>query len=357
MSYSTPYSPSVGCHTINCQLEPCSMPTVTCSSSLPIRREESPDSGYGGGNGNGGGVIIEPSGSPIHSPLQSQIHSPEMHSYVGSPQCGVPSTCSVTDPSGIITAPPTTDEDIINIIFDESSPLPQSPPLTPPSPQSNQFNITVYYGTMPVISKDISCNRGCRLFYGPHFRPPVSDEQAVNFESIFGPLDAEQISLPPTHPLPQAKSILNSMNRGILIESHDNDIYVTPLCNNIVFCGTSYYQQSTPLDRERRTKVFDYNSQFRQALDQYSYRHGLAPDPHVIFSLGQPWGPHQPISQNYIFVVVTHIQAKRDLDTYGRPYPYATDLFSTVSDIVDVCQASSNDLRAESFLNSVFHNC
>lgn len=286
-----------------------------------------------------------------------------MQGYAGSPPCGVPSvvsTCSVSDPTqqqqggvmgGGTTAP---DDNLFNIILDESSPLPHSPPLTPPSPSNNQINVTIYYGTIPVLSKDVTCTKGCRIFYGPNFAVPSDNDKAVDFETACGPLQAEQVPLPPNHPLPQAKDILASMARGIFIEVHDGDVYATPLCNNIVFCGSSFYHASAPLERERRVRVFDYNSHFRQSLEQYSYRRGMHPDPHVIFSLGQPWGPQQPISQNYISIIVTHSQAKRDLEVFGQSYHYSTDLFSTVPDIVDVRQANATDLRAESFLNTMF---
>lgn len=276
--------------------------------------------------------------------------------YSGSP-CGVPSVSSVIDPIGSISSScgggATTDDEFINIILDQNSPLPQSPPLSPPIPPSDQINVSVYYGSIPVLNKDVTCSKGCRLFYGPNYQPPSNDEQAAAFESYFGPLEAEQLLLPHNHPLPQAKGILDSMNRGILIEMHDKDIFVTPLCKSIVFCGSSYYQQSTPLERESRVKVFDYNTH-RRLLEQHSIRRTPSPEPHVIFSLGQSWGPQQPITQNCIFVVVTHIQAKRDLEMFGQPYPYNSDLFASVPDMVDVRQASATDLRAESFLNSVF---
>ena len=308
-------------------------------------------------------LLVEPTGSPVGSPNQV-CPSPEMQGFSGSPCGGIPSVSSCCDPiasvptcsSSVInsTTAATTDEDIVNLIGDleDTSPLPRSPSLSPPPP--NQLNVTIYYGSVAVLSKNVTCTKGCRLFYGPNFQLPTNDDQAANFESLFGPLEAEQIPLPPEHPTPQASEIFNSMNRGLLIEMHDNDIFVTPLCNTMVFCGTSYYQPSAPLERERRTKVFDYSTHFRHSLEQYSIRRGPQPDPHVIFSLGQAWGPQHPITQNCIFVVVTHIQAKHDLEVYGLPFPFSQDLFSSVPDVVDVRQASPTDMRAESFLNSVF---
>ncbi len=298
--------------------------------------------------------------------------SPDMHGY-NSPAAagGIPSvsSCSVIDqpcsvlPScsqSMVHSPSTsnnvteaTEENIINVIEDleEKSPHPLSPLRNPPPP--NQLNIAVYYGSVQVLNKTICCNRGCRLYSG-QYSQPSTDEQAASFESYFGPLEAEQISLPNTHPLPEAKQIFDSMNRGLLIEMHDNDIYATPLCRTIVYCGNSYYHTSQQLEKERRMKVFDYNEHFQPALEQYSVHCGPQPDPHVIFSLGQHWGPTQPITQNCVFVVVSHIQAKHDLEVYGPPFSFNHHLFGTVSGSVDVRQNSSSDLRAEAFLNTVY---
>ena len=171
-------------------------------------------------------------------------------------------------------------------------------------------------------------------------------------ESLFGPMEAEQIVLSPNHPVPQAKELLESMMRGLLVEMHGNDIYATALCRCMVHCGTSYYQQSVPLDREIRTKVFDYNK-FQPALEQYVLHCGPPPEPHIIFCLGQFWGPHNPVTQNLVSIVVTHTQAKNDVQTYLPPFFPPHDLLTTIPDSVDVQRASSSDMRAESFLSSV----
>ena len=318
--------------------------------------------------------LVDTVNSVVGSPLQ-MCPSPDIHGY-NSPPGGVPSvsSCSVIDqpcsvlPScsqSMIASPSTscnnnrpdvtaaTEENIINVLEDleEKSPHPLSPLHNPPPP--NQLNVAVYYGSVQVLNKTICCNKGCRLYYG-QYSQPTTDEQAASFESYFGPLEAEQIPLPDTHPLPEAKQIFNSMNRGLLIEMHDNDIYATPLCRSIVYCGNSYYHTSQQLEKERRMKVFDYNEHFQPALEQYSLHRGPQPDPHVIFSLGQHWGPTQPITQNCVFVVVSHIQAKHDLEVYGPPFSFNHHLFGTVSGSVDVRQNSSSDLRAEAFLNTVY---
>lgn len=289
--------------------------------------------------------------------------SPEVQAMSSSPLCA-PDMSSMTDtlPSctakSVITSngPACSESGIADILVDlaETSNNPSSPALSPSPP--HKLNVTVYYGSISVLSKDVMCNKGCRIYCGSNFNPPANPEQANQLETIFGPLEAEQIPLPNGHPLPQANEVFESMKRGLLIEMHDNDVYATPLCNNIVFCGTSYYHQSQPLEKEKRTKVFDYNNYFQPSLEQYSLHRGPPPDSHVIFSLGQAWGPQQPITHNCVFIVVSHTQAKHDLEVYSPPFSFAYDLFCSVPDMVDTQQASATDLRAESYLNTVF-NC
>lgn len=248
----------------------------------------------------------------------------------------------------------TSDQEIVDVIVQlaEDTHHPTSPPLSPPP---YQLKVTVFYGSVPVLSKDISCHRGCRIFSGLGYQAMESHpHQSQNFESLFGPPDAEQISLPPMHQVPAAKNIFSTMSRGLLLEMHNNDIYATPLCHNVVFCGQSFYADSAQLEREKRTKVFDYSKHFQPALEQYSLSRGLKPEPCVIFSLGQSWGPHRPVNHNLIYIVVSHMQAAHDLKMFEPPFPLSHDLFSTVHDSVDVQQASPTDIRAEAFLTSVF---
>lgn len=325
--------------------------------------------------------VVDSTNSVIDSPLQ-MCPSPETHGY-NSPTCipsvsscsGIDQPCSVGGGSSsvlpscsqsIIASPSpssnrqavntmtTTEENIISVLEDleEKSPHPLSPLHDPPPP--NQLNISVYYGSVQVLSKTVQCSKGCRIYSG-QYSTPTTDDQAATFESCFGPLEADQICLPSTHPLPEAQQIFDSMNRGLLIEMHENNIYATPLCRTIVYCGTSYYQTSQQLEKERRMKVFDYQEHFQPALEQYSLNRGPAPDPHVIFSLGQHWSPSKPITQNCIFIVVSHVQARHDLDVFGPPFTFNHHhLFGTVSGSVDVRQNSTSDIRAEAFLNTVY---
>ena len=269
-------------------------------------------------------------------------------SIYSAPAC----TPSVMTSSGPTST--TSDQEIVDVIeqLAEDTHHPTSPPISPPP---HQLKVTVYYGSVPVLSKEISCHRGCRIFSGPSYQSVENHHQSQNFESLFGPPDAEQICLPSMHPVLNAKGIFDAMHRGLLLEMHNNDIYATPLCQNIVFCGQSFYANSAQLEREKRTKVFDYSKHFQPALEQYSMSRGIKPEPCVIFGLGQQWGPQRPINTNLIYIVVAHMQAMHDLSVFEPPFPLSHDLFSAVHDSVDVQQASPTDIRAEAFLTSYSH--
>ena len=230
------------------------------------------------------------------------------------------------------------------------SPHPTSPPLSSPPPPSHQMNVSVFYGTTPVISKNISSPKGCRISFG-HTNPPTSVD-SVKMEDLFGSMEADQIYLSPNHPVPRAQELLESMLRGLVIETHNNDVYATALCRCMVHCGTSYYQHSVPLEKETRTKVFDYNK-FQTALEQHVMHCSPLPEPHIIFSLGQLWGPQHPVTLNLISIVVTNTQAKNDIQTYLPPFYPSHNLLTTIPNPVEVQQSSSSDARADQFLSSV----
>lgn len=267
-------------------------------------------------------------------------------SFVADPTCSYPLSVITS------TSSTTSDPQIIDVIeeLNSVSPHPTSP-LSSPPPPSHPMNVSVYYGTTPVISKDITSLKGCRISYGPT-NPPASMDP-VKMEDLFGSMEADQIFLTPNHPSPGAKELLESMVRGLRIEMHGNDVYVTALCRCMVHCGTSYYHHSVPLEREVRTKVFDYNK-FQSALEQHVMHCSPLPEPHIIFSLGQFWGPQHPVTVNLISIVVTHTQAKSDIQTYLPPPFYPShNLLATIPSSVEVQQASQSDMRADRFLSSV----
>ena len=223
----------------------------------------------------------------------------------------------------------------------------------PASPKACELQVRVLYGSIPVLNQRVNCTRGARVFFNPYQGqlPSLQSSEGGKYRKLFGPPDAEQISLPNCHPDPLAADIFKAMCRGLIIEMVDNDICVTPLCQTIVYCGQSSTSQSCPLEKEQRTKVFDYANHFRPSLEQYAVFNGPAPNPYCIFSLGQSWGPGKHVAQNLISIVVTHLPAKHELDTIGLPHALARDLLMDLPESIEVEKPTYTDIEAEAYLN------
>jgi len=143
------------------------------------------------------------------------------------------------------------------------------------------------------------------------------------------------------------------MHRGLLLKVIDGTIYVTPLCQVVVHHASSPTAQSLRLEREKQTKVFDYTNSFRPALESFALTHTAPPDPHAIFSLGQSWGPGRHVARNFVSIVVTHLQAKDELDSIALPHTLNQDsLLSFTPKIVEI-EPNDNDREAEAFLQQL----
>ena len=229
-------------------------------------------------------------------------------------------------------------------VLDSYTPSPSSPPL---SPLPQQVVLRIYYGSIPVHECNFVCHLGCRIFFDPRYKSPTIDEA----EKYFGPSEAHQIQLPENHPNQIAKDIFNAMSRGLVIEMIDDDIYATPLCRTVVYCGTTATSECCPLPKEQKTKVFDYNNCFRPSLERYALANGEAPSPFAVFSLGQAWGPTSSVSQNLISISVCHCKAKHELETIGLPAALTRDLLVELPNSIEVGKANITDLEAEAVLS------
>jgi len=227
----------------------------------------------------------------------------------------------------------------------------ESIPTTPQAPV-NDIQIQILYGSILVFKKSIDGANGCRIFYSKTVTSGISFKTPYA-KSLFGPPEAYQIALPSIHPSAPAKDIFQAMHRGILLEVIDGTIYITPLCQVVVHHASSPTAQSLRLEREKQTKVFDYANSFRPALERYALTHTVPPAPHAIFSLGQSWGPGRHVAKNFVSIVVTHLQAKDELDTIALPHiPNEDALLSFTPKIVEI-GPNDNDREAEAFLQQL----
>ena len=57
------------------------------------------------------------------------------------------------------------------------------------------------------------------------------------------------------------------------------------------------------------------------------------------------------MTQNLISIVITHAQARHEIDTIGLTHAVTQDLLIDLPDSVDIDQANTFDMEAEAFLS------
>ena len=193
------------------------------------------------------------------------------------------------------------------------------------------MTIIVFYGPEEVARHRVTNRYGCRLFYSSLFDGgdvllPIGVE---SFERLFGDLHRAQIVMPTPRPGKRASQenvgvgddlsrLLETMERGLLLDMHAGDIFATALGRCAIYCSDrrSATTSRGRLERDERTKVYDYDRRFVPSLRAYATAataaaRGEAPSTELYFTFGQTWNDARPTEENLLSVAVVHEPARR----------------------------------------------
>ncbi|PWA23279.1 hypothetical protein CCH79_00020302 [Gambusia affinis] len=192
------------------------------------------------------------------------------------------------------------------------------------------LDLKFWYRGRAMGSLTVSNPQGCRLYYG-HLEP--TPEQV----DLFGPVSLQQVLFPGTLEIQNQKqrfytdALLDVMDRGLILEIQQQDIYAIRLCQCKVFWsgpGMTELGPPNPMERERRIRVFSLNDFLQGSSSDpvlrvpvgqgcssprfwstglISFQKGETANPppfDVFFCFGEDWPDRKPKEKKLIMVQV-----------------------------------------------------
>ncbi|XP_013382679.2 interferon regulatory factor 8 [Lingula anatina] len=208
----------------------------------------------------------------------------------------------------------------------------------------HQMLVKLFYLNSQVAQYEMNNPNGSRLYYNSSY-PGTAQHMAEIAQTyagemrdqLFGPSVLNHYLMPPpkyaqgTSQHQSTKKILESMERGLLLQCINGDIYLTRLCRVrldklhikiinfsfthfcrcVIFCSSpSKGEQIFKVKRDNMgIKIFDFTNYFLPAVDRYVQGQGPCPRIEVRLGFGQTWSSDD-WSRRDTFISATVVSAK-----------------------------------------------
>ncbi|XP_043914370.1 interferon regulatory factor 8-like [Protopterus annectens] len=187
--------------------------------------------------------------------------------------------------------------------------------------------LTVYYGGEEVKRKTID-TKHCKIC-------SASPSQSRN--GLSG-LAMERIILPPADCVEEdaqrnaTEQLLQYLDRGIMLASNDDGIFIQRLCQGRVFwkgpCAP-HRNQSNKLERDELVKLFDRNT-FLEELELYRTANGPVPEYQITLCFGEEFSDSEPLNHKLITIQIEQLFAGQLL-TEAETSKASDNLFNNVT--------------------------